>query len=128
MNYPNKARILVVNSDELVAKFTSNLLTNYGYKVKTANNGLTVVELFNQSPNDYDLLIMEQSMSSLSGMELACRIREIQPTIPIILETNEKIHEDAKKPILIDRCRYVSNPMQANSLLKLAAEMLQSGA
>ena len=93
-------RILYVDDEELLTDLFSRLLDPLGYKVTTITNSTEALKLFKSKPDDFDMLITDQSMPDLSGVEMAIEFLKIRPDIPIILCTgySSKISaEEAKK-------------------------------
>ncbi|MBR2301777.1 MAG: response regulator, partial [Bacteroidaceae bacterium] len=63
-------------------------LQSKGYEVTTVTNGLDAVEA---CKNDtYDLILLDENMPGLSGLETLIRIKEIQPTIPVVMVTKSE--------------------------------------
>ncbi len=60
-------------------------LEGLGYQVKTCTNSLEALDLFRNQPQEFDLIITDQTMPVLSGLELTRRALAIRPDIPIIL-------------------------------------------
>ena len=93
-------RILYVDDEKLLTDLFSRLLEPLGYKVTTKTNSTEALKLFKSKPDDFDMLITDQSMPDLSGVEMAIEFLKIRPDIPIILCTgySSKISaEEAKK-------------------------------
>ena len=54
-----------------------------GYRVITETDSSKALELFVRSPGEFDLVITDQSMPNLSGLDLAEKMLNIRPDIPI---------------------------------------------
>jgi CheY-like chemotaxis protein len=68
--------ILIADDDPLNRKLAQLFLQDLGYQPATATNGLEAIELFlAQKP---DLVLIDEQMPGLSGLEVATRIREIE--------------------------------------------------
>ncbi len=78
-------RILFVDDDEGLALLGSDLLTDIGYSVTSAFNGNAALSLFEQSERPFDLIITDETMPGISGIELAQKIFAISPATPVIL-------------------------------------------
>ena len=81
----NKRNILVVDDDRLVASFLKSYLTYHNYNVTTAPNGHLALEILGKQP--VDLVITDQSMPNMTGMELSQKVKKLLPNIPIILNS-----------------------------------------
>ena len=76
-------RILVVDDDESMLQVYSRVLTTAGYHVDVAEDG--AVGWKSLQAVSYDLLITDNSMPKLSGVELVGKLRSARMTLPAIL-------------------------------------------
>jgi CheY-like chemotaxis protein len=56
-----------------------------GYQVTTKTSSTEALELFRSKPDEFDLVITDQTMPDLTGAELSQELLKIRPDIPIIL-------------------------------------------
>jgi CheY-like chemotaxis protein len=80
-------QILFVDDEEALAFLGQDLLSEYGYSVTCASSGEEALELFDQAVTPFDLLITDESMPGISGIELAQQIYQRAPELPVILCT-----------------------------------------
>jgi signal transduction histidine kinase len=80
-------RILFVDDDALLADLGVMLLSNQGYHVEASTSSLAALERFAEDPNRFDLLITDQTMPQMTGLDLARQVRRIRPAMPVILST-----------------------------------------
>jgi CheY-like chemotaxis protein len=80
-----EGRILLVDDEVEGAKVVAQLLQRLGYEVIIAGNGREALQVFGEGGKRLDLLITDQSMPQMSGIELAAAIKSIQPGMPVIL-------------------------------------------
>src|ERR1700733_10795861 len=78
-------RILVVDDEPTARQSNARLLIEAGYEVKTANNGAAGWDEL--QANHFDLLITDNLMPKVSGIELINKLREIKKPIRIIMAT-----------------------------------------
>ena len=107
-------RILLVDDEEAIINLESTILERLGYKVTSLTNSIEALEVFRATPRDFDLVISDVSMPTLSGDRLASELIKIRPDIPILLCTGfskiiiGKTAEDLgvskilMKPVLMD--------------------------
>lgn len=79
-------RILVVDDDVLIQMATSDMVADLGHEAREANSGKAALELL-RSGEEIDLVITDQAMPGMSGLELADEIRSFLPDMPILLAT-----------------------------------------
>jgi CheY-like chemotaxis protein len=78
--------VLIVEDDVLVSMGTATMLEDLGHKPIEVYSGREALACLN-SRSDIDLVITDQGMPGMSGLELAKSIRAIWPKLPIILAT-----------------------------------------
>ena len=81
-----KLTILAVDDDPLVALNTSALLEELGHTVYSAPSALHALEILHREKK-IDLIITDQLMPDMTGLELVTRIRQENAHMPIILAT-----------------------------------------
>ncbi len=79
-----RSTILVVDDDALIAMSTVEMVEDLGHNVIEANSGMAALEIL-RSGKSVDLMITDFSMPKMSGADLILAVREIFPTLPIIL-------------------------------------------
>jgi PAS domain S-box-containing protein len=91
-------RILLVDDEELVVSVASEMLIGLGYEVVSVQRSPEALELFRLEPQRFHLIITDQTMPDMTGMELAAEVLRIRRNIPIILCTgysDEKVRKTA---------------------------------
>ena len=83
----DKTRILFIDDEELFVHMESRLLESHGYQVIFKTRGAEALKLFRSHPGEFDLVITSQTLPEITGVELARKLSEIRPDIPIILCT-----------------------------------------
>ena len=78
-------KILVVDDSPQVCKALGDVLKASGYVVRTAPSGERAVQII--ETDRFDLVISDLKMSGMSGMDLAKKIFEIMPGIPVVILT-----------------------------------------
>lgn len=63
------------------------MLERLGYTVTARNNSIEALATFQIQPDHFDLVITDQTMPGMTGVDLARRMLQIRPDIPIILCT-----------------------------------------
>lgn len=79
-------RILAVDDDSLVLMNTAAMLGELGHRVFEAYSGREALEIL-QREGGVDLVITDQAMPQMSGVELAAAVRAGWPGLPVILAT-----------------------------------------
>jgi signal transduction histidine kinase len=80
-------RILLVDDHEGVRAMTAAMLGELGHKVNAVRDGNSVVKRLKGGDRDWDLLITDYAMPTISGSELLRKAREHAPQLPALLIT-----------------------------------------
>lgn len=80
-----RERILFVDDEETITEICTLLLSNLGYNVNGFTDPSKAVEAFIKNPDDYDIIITDQTMPGITGIELSAKIKKIKPDIPVII-------------------------------------------
>lgn len=78
-------QILFVDDEESLALLGEEFLGDIGYQVTSVFSGEQALELFQQNPEKFDLIITDESMPGMTGIELAQKIYQEKPELPVIL-------------------------------------------
>ena len=82
----SSARILVVDDDPLIADSTVDMLEDLGHTVVQANSAKQALEMLDNGKG-FDLLMTDQAMPGMTGIELVGIVRRKQPDLPVLLAT-----------------------------------------
>ncbi|MCG8618791.1 MAG: ATP-binding protein [Desulfobacterales bacterium] len=82
-----KEHILFVDDETAIADMGKELLEGLGYSVTASHDSAEALDSFTRNPCLYDLVITDQTMPGITGIELAQRIHSIRPGLPVILST-----------------------------------------
>lgn len=81
------ARIMLVDDEPMLLQVVERLINRLGHDVRVFNKGEDALAVFEADPTQFDLLIMDQTMPGMSGLELAQRVRAVSSGVPIIIAT-----------------------------------------
>jgi DNA-binding NtrC family response regulator len=77
--------ILFVDDHEVLARLSCEILEMQGYRAVSAYNGEDALRKFDEE--DFDILVTDFRMEGMNGIELAQRVHEKDPNIPVIIVT-----------------------------------------
>ena len=78
--------VLAVDDDALVLMGTAGLLEDLGHEVIEAHSGAAALDALAERP-DIDLVVTDQAMPKMTGVQLAATIRSLRPDLPVVLAT-----------------------------------------
>jgi CheY-like chemotaxis protein len=87
----NRERILIVDDEPPLVLITQRALERIHYLTESFTRPEESIRAFRQNPNRFDLAIVDLNMPELDGLQLASRLLEIQPSLPILLVTGNAI-------------------------------------
>ena len=113
-------KILIVDDDMRNVFALSQLLTQKGFKVLKAENGLKALDILDKEV-DVDLVLMDIMMPELDGYEATKRIREQERflNLPIIAFTAKAMKQDSEKCLAAGANDYMSKPVDINRMLSM---------
>lgn len=117
--------ILIVDDEESVANMQSELLTMSGYKCTTLYNSQQALDLYLSEADSYDLILTDQTMPNLTGLELISRIRKEKHNIPIIIVTGFSDKLSSNK-VIYENVILLKKPVDVKLLQHTVAKMLKS--
>ena len=116
-------KILLVEDEETLAVGLEFNLTEEGYTVTWARDGRIALELFNAQ--EYDLIILDIMLPYVNGFEVAKKVREKSPQMPILILTARSGVEDRIKGLEIGADDYLAKPFHLQELLLRIKGMLK---
>ena len=115
MNFTEKINILWADDEIDLLKPHIMFLEERGYKLVTANNGATALDLVEEQ--HFDLVFLDENMPGLTGLETLAQMKNKQPNLPVIMITKseeESIMEEAIGSKISD---YLIKPVNPNQIL-----------
>ena len=82
-----RKHILFIDDEEIIVDLGGQVINKLGYKVTGMTSGAAALALFQQNPARFDLVITDQTMPGLTGLELAGLLRKARADMPVILCT-----------------------------------------
>ena len=110
--------ILCVDDELSLVTLLKEVLEDQGHHVTTFTDSKMALTDFKQQPAQYDLVITDQTMPKLTGVEMAKAILEVRPDIPIILCSGYSDNVDKLGVESIGIMTYMDKPLNMKSLFK----------
>ena len=108
-------QLLWVDDEMELLKAQVMFLQKKGYEVTTVSNGTDAIDLCREQ--SFDLVLLDEQMPGLSGLETLQRIKQIAPALPVVMVTKseeENIMEQAIGQKIAD---YLIKPVNPNQIL-----------
>ena len=112
-------------NQELLVELGQTMLERLGYKVTVRCSSLDALTTFQNGPEDFDIIITDQTMPEMTGSELARRILQIRPDIPVILCTGYSNVIDNETARSLGIKKFVLKPLTMKKMAQLLHEVSQ---
>ncbi|MBN1612126.1 MAG: sigma-54-dependent Fis family transcriptional regulator [Polyangiaceae bacterium] len=117
-----RGRILVVDDEANARNALAEILREEGYSVETAADGFKGLARFQESLPD--LVLTDLKMPGMDGVELLGKVREIEPTMPVIVMTAYGAVDTAIRAMRAGAVDYLTKPINTDELLLVADRAL----
>jgi DNA-binding response OmpR family regulator len=115
-------RILVVDDDQDICRNLSDILTDLGYEVDTAHDGLSALELVRRRP--YDVALLDYKMPGMDGVTLYREIKKRRAGTVSLLVTAYANPATAEEALTAGAWKVVAKPVDFRTLLGWVDEAL----
>ncbi len=86
-----RARVLIVDDEEMVREVTMDLLRRFGYEIVGAENGTRALEL--ARAQEFDCVVLDLTMPGMSGEDTLRHLRALHPALRVVLMSGYSEHE-----------------------------------
>ncbi|HWG44890.1 MAG TPA: response regulator [Gemmataceae bacterium] len=119
---PTARTILVIDNERAILHLTQTILRTHGYRVLIAEDGHSAVEMYRQDPTAIDVVLVDQNMPGLSGLETMNELLAINPQQRIWLMTGGEPPE-VSWGVNNPHCGFLSKPWTTLQLLEAVRGM-----
>ena len=117
--------IMVVEDDESLREVITIMLTNEGYKVLSAKDAATALEIANEFHNHIDLVLTDIVMPEMSGSEMTLRIKESHPEMNLLYMSGYPNNFLSHHGVLNSEIGLLQKPFTSHDLLTHVRAALQ---
>jgi len=120
--------ILLVEDEAAVRQFATIALERHGYRVLEAHSAEAALTLLEELRRPIDLLLTDIVLPGMDGCELAARIGQLRPDVPVLYTTG---YSDALRRTALnnqDDIAFLAKPFTARALLEKTREALDTRA
>lgn len=110
-------KILMVEDDSSVAEMMGMFFKKEGWQQDVAVDGVQAVEMFKKHASEYDLITLDLLLPKKDGIQVAKEIRQISPTVPIIMLTARGSESDQVLGLGVGADDYVTKPFSPIALI-----------
>jgi PAS domain S-box-containing protein len=117
-------RILYIDDEDALVTLARRSLERLGYRVSGFSIPEAAIAAFEAAPNDFDLVLSDVSMPGLSGLDVAQRVLDIRPDIPVLLASGYVRNEDVEAARSIGVREIIWKPATINEMGELLKRVL----
>ncbi|MDD4953012.1 MAG: ATP-binding protein, partial [Desulfovibrionaceae bacterium] len=121
---PSQGKVLFVDDEKPLVDIGQEMLTGFGFEVVARTSSVEALEAFRFRPDDFDLVVTDQYMPNMTGLELAQEILKIRPDIPIILCTGFSEAASYERIRSMGVSDFVMKPILKHELIESIARLL----
>ena len=118
---------MVVDDEEQVVKMMQRMLEELNYTVTPINNSATALREFIAQPDKFDLVITDQTMPEMTGLQMAGEMLRVRPDLPVILASGFSKMITDKKIKDIGIREYLKKPIVFKDLEQTVRRILDNG-
>jgi PAS domain S-box-containing protein len=116
--------LLLVEDQEAVRRFSTLVLSSYGYHVLDASDGAAALALAAAHPGPIELLVTDVEMPGMSGREVAERLTALRPSIKVLYSSGYTEDVVVRRGVLRPGVSYLAKPFSPRDLAAKIRELL----
>ncbi len=116
--------ILIVDDEEEIVRMEKQLLELLGYQVTAQTGSAEALEIFRSKPDSFDLVISDMTMPHMTGIQLAKKLLEIRPDIPVIICTGYSSQYSEEKTRASGIYKFITKPIIMKDLALIIKEII----
>jgi PAS domain S-box-containing protein len=116
--------IMFVDDEKSLVEMGKHLLERLGYTVTVRTSSIEALEVFRNAPDRFDLVITDQTMPNMTGVQLTQELLRVRPDIPVVLSTgfSESVNTENYKAMGIRA--FVMKPIVKREIARVIRELL----
>lgn len=118
-------RILLLDDEQMLAELGGTMLERLGYEVTILTSSEEALSVFQRQPDRFDAVVTDQTMPGLTGLNLARRMLQIRPDLPIILCTGYSALITEEQVIAEGIRGFIMKPLTTEKIAKLLRKVLE---
>ena len=121
-------QVMLVDDESQIVFLLQHLLEGLGYGVSAFTSTVEALAAFSKNPSGYDMVLTDQTLPRMTGLEMAKKMLELRPDLPIVLYSgySETINEDVVRQAGIRD--FVRKPLSIREIAAIIQENLAGSA
>jgi two-component system, NtrC family, response regulator AtoC len=119
-----KTRVLIIDDDVVMAKYLASHLSRRNFEINSAASGPEALRIFRSL--DPNIVLLDMSISGMSGAELLQRLKQIKPSVGLVAMSASKDPELIFKASKSGADDYISKPVDPRDLDSRISKLLEN--
>lgn len=115
--------VLVVDDEEMVRSLAQRILSRYGYRVMSAKDGRSAVEIYRREKG-IGLVLLDMTMPGLSGRETLGELKKQDPGTKVLLSSGYSLNGLGEDLLTNGAAGFVQKPYRASELARAVRQAL----
>lgn len=120
----SQIRILIIDDEEIMRCFLSDIFKDMGYQVEMAGCGEEGVSLFKQRP--FQVVISDIKMPGMSGVDVLEQIMALENTTKVILITGYASVDSADRSVKLGASEYITKPFEMDHIRSVVQNIINA--
>ncbi|HVH43550.1 MAG TPA: response regulator [Labilithrix sp.] len=117
--------VLYVDDEEALVFLATRVLERLGYRVSGFSSATRALEAFALRPQDFDAVVTDLALGTMSGLELVSEIRKRRPDIPVVLTSGYVRPEEAREAESVGISEVVIKPQATRELGRVLERLIR---
>ncbi len=116
--------ILLVDDEEVIREVGADMLGQHGYRVLTAPDGESALEIYAEGKDEIDLVIMDLSMPGMGGRQCLINLLQMDSDVRVIIASGYSFDGPVKDVVEIGARSVIHKPYNSSELLAVIRQAL----
>jgi signal transduction histidine kinase/type II secretory pathway pseudopilin PulG len=127
LSYGNGETILIVDDEPMLVALAEETLAGLGYEPVGFDSSVAALQAFRLAPQRFDLVLTDENMPGLTGIELTRELRQLRSEIPVVLMSGHGGAQLAERAAAAGIPEVLRKPLQRRDLSEALAHTLHPG-
>ena len=118
--------VMIVDDERPLVELTEEVVARFGYEPVGFVSSMAALRAFCAEPEHFDAVVTDEMMPELAGTELARRIRELRPSIPILLVSGRAVAPLVDRATAVGIDEVLRKPLRARDIAESLARVLEA--
>lgn len=117
--------VLLIDDEEIIRMTSGEILNELGYETISAASGDEGIATLKENSDSISLVILDMSMPGKSGLEIYREIKELLPSMKVLLSSGYREEEKVKHMLETANDGFIQKPYTIDELNRKLSKMLQ---